>query len=153
MSEALTPAAPRLLPPPRAWRPVSPAAVEPAWLGERPQSLQRGGQYLAYHDGDELVVAPVTQEWTRVGPQPGRRHPLRRPDRLAPSRADRAPAPTASGVLDDRSLNGVFVNGERVEWSTLRDGDEILVGRHELRFIDVVAVARGARLAPRPLPS
>ena len=51
-------------------------------------------------------------------------------------------------VLDDRSLNGVFVNGERVEWSTLRDGDEILVGRHSLRFIDadagVAAAAAGA---------
>jgi pSer/pThr/pTyr-binding forkhead associated (FHA) protein len=40
-------------------------------------------------------------------------------------------------VLDDRSLNGVFVNGERVEWSTLKDGDEILVGRYRLYFLSV----------------
>ena len=40
-------------------------------------------------------------------------------------------------VLDDRSLNGVFVNGQRVEWHALQDGDEILVGRHALRFLDV----------------
>jgi pSer/pThr/pTyr-binding forkhead associated (FHA) protein len=40
-------------------------------------------------------------------------------------------------VLDDRSLNGVFVNGERVEWSPLRDGDEILVGRYRLSFVVV----------------
>ena len=33
-------------------------------------------------------------------------------------------------VLDDRTLNGVFVNGGRVEWSPLPDGDEMLVGRH-----------------------
>ncbi len=39
-------------------------------------------------------------------------------------------------VVDDRSMNGIFVNGERVEWRILRDGDELLVGRHRLIFID-----------------
>jgi pSer/pThr/pTyr-binding forkhead associated (FHA) protein len=43
-------------------------------------------------------------------------------------------------VLDDRSLNGVFVNGERIEWHPLRDGDELVVGRHRLSFVDVPAV-------------
>ena len=41
-------------------------------------------------------------------------------------------------VLDDRSLNGVFVNGERVEWRVLADGDEIVVGRYRLHFLDAV---------------
>jgi pSer/pThr/pTyr-binding forkhead associated (FHA) protein len=35
-------------------------------------------------------------------------------------------------VLDDRSQNGVFVNGAAVEWGTLRDGDRLTVGRYEL---------------------
>jgi pSer/pThr/pTyr-binding forkhead associated (FHA) protein len=39
-------------------------------------------------------------------------------------------------VLDDRSLNGVYVNGRRVEWSPLVDGDEIVVGRHTIHFLD-----------------
>ena len=39
-------------------------------------------------------------------------------------------------VLDDRSLNGVFVNGERVDARTLQDGDELVVGRHRLLFVD-----------------
>ena len=43
-------------------------------------------------------------------------------------------------VLDDRSLNGVFVNGERVDWQLLADGDEILVGRYRLTFLQVSAV-------------
>src|SRR5205823_766216 len=90
-------------------------------------------------DNDDVVVAPLTEEWTRVGrslaadirfddPTVSRRHALivRQPDGVR--------------VLDDRSLNGVFVNGERVEWSMLRDGDEILVGRHELRYLDASAV-------------
>jgi pSer/pThr/pTyr-binding forkhead associated (FHA) protein len=34
----------------------------------------------------------------------------------------------------------VFVNGERVEWSTLADGDEIVIGRHHLHFCDVPKV-------------
>jgi pSer/pThr/pTyr-binding forkhead associated (FHA) protein len=42
-------------------------------------------------------------------------------------------------VLDDRSLNGVFVNGERVEWRVLSDGDEIVVGRYRLHFLEAAA--------------
>jgi len=48
--------------------------------------------------------------------------------------------PDGVRVLDDRSLNGVFVNGERIEWHPLRDGDELVVGRHRLSFVDVPAV-------------
>jgi pSer/pThr/pTyr-binding forkhead associated (FHA) protein len=47
-------------------------------------------------------------------------------------------------VLDDRSLNGVFVNGRRVEWSPLNDGDEIVVGRHTIHFMDTEAPATTA---------
>jgi pSer/pThr/pTyr-binding forkhead associated (FHA) protein len=39
-------------------------------------------------------------------------------------------------VLDDRSLNGVYVNGERVQWSELSDGDEVGIGRYRLHVID-----------------
>jgi pSer/pThr/pTyr-binding forkhead associated (FHA) protein len=35
-------------------------------------------------------------------------------------------------ALDDRSLNGLFVNGERVDWSPLSDGDELEIGRYRL---------------------
>ena len=38
-------------------------------------------------------------------------------------------------VLDDRSLNGVFVNGETVEWGPLRDGDELGIGRYSLYVV------------------
>ena len=82
----------------------------------------------------------LQREWTRIGrslaadirfddPTVSRRHALivRQPDGLR--------------VLDDRSLNGVFVNGERVEWSTLADGDEIVIGRHHLHFVDVPVIS------------
>jgi pSer/pThr/pTyr-binding forkhead associated (FHA) protein len=35
-------------------------------------------------------------------------------------------------VLDDRSLNGVFVNGQLIDWGKLDDGDELTVGRYHL---------------------
>src|SRR5436305_960495 len=108
-----------------------------AWLEDVREALGEPGQYIAYRDGDEEPVTFALQrEWTRIGrslaadirfddPTVSRRHALivRQPDGLR--------------VLDDRSLNGVFVNGERVEWSTLADGDEIVIGRHHLHFVDV----------------
>jgi len=35
----------------------------------------------------------------------------------------------------------VFVNGERVEWRVLSDGDEIVVGRYRLHFLEAVEEA------------
>jgi pSer/pThr/pTyr-binding forkhead associated (FHA) protein len=37
-------------------------------------------------------------------------------------------------ILDDRSLDGVLVNGRRVSEAPLHDGDRITLGRLELRF-------------------
>jgi FHA domain/Zinc-ribbon containing domain len=111
-----------------------------AWVERVRSELSEAGLYLAWEDGDEHCVVPLTGEWTRIGrslaadirfddPTVSRRHALivRGPDGVR--------------VLDDRSLNGVFVNGRRVEWSALEDGDEILVGRHALRFLDVPVVS------------
>jgi predicted RNA-binding Zn-ribbon protein involved in translation (DUF1610 family) len=111
------------------------------WLEELRGGLEQPGQYLAYRSpGGDVRAFPLEREWTRIGrslaadvrfddPTVSRRHALivRQPDGLR--------------VLDDRSLNGVFVNGERVEWSTLADGDEVVIGRHRLHFIDVPIVS------------
>jgi len=116
-------------------------AEDHVWTQEVRDAVDEPGQYLAYRIADDDVkVFPVRREWTRIGrslaadirfddPTVSRRHALivRQPDGLR--------------VLDDRSLNGVFVNGERVEWSTLADGDEIVIGRHHLHFIDVPVVS------------
>ena len=40
-------------------------------------------------------------------------------------------------VLDDRSLNGVHVNGRRVIEAPLRDGDIIVLGRVVIRYREV----------------
>ena len=40
-------------------------------------------------------------------------------------------------LLDDRSLNGIFVNGERVTEAPLKDGDWVGIGRVSLRYVEV----------------
>jgi pSer/pThr/pTyr-binding forkhead associated (FHA) protein len=40
-------------------------------------------------------------------------------------------------ILDDRSSNGTFVNGRRVQQSDLADGDVIVIGRVVLRYLEL----------------
>ena len=109
-------------------------------LAKARELIEQPGEYLSYEENGELRTVALTREWTRIGrslaadvrfddPTVSRRHALivRQPDGVH--------------VLDDRSLNGVFVNGERVEWSTLTDGDEIVIGRHRLYFVELPAVS------------
>jgi len=110
--------------------------------------LERPGEYLLFEEDDEMRCVALTREWTRIGrslaadvrfddPTVSRRHALvvRQADGVR--------------VLDDRSLNGVFVNGERVEWRALTDGDEIVVGRYRLRFVSLAEASD----MPGSLPS
>ena len=114
-----------------------------AWLAEARGLCSAPGQYLAFDRDGRTETVSLEREWTRVGrslaadvrfddPTVSRRHALivRQADGVR--------------VLDDRSLNGVFVNGERVEWSALSDGDEIVVGRYRLTFLDATPQGVGA---------
>ena len=127
---------------PRFNREIDPEPEESqgAWLAQARTSISEPGQYVAFQDAGGSRTVALTREWTRIGrslaadvrfddPTVSRRHALivRQADGVR--------------VLDDRSLNGVFVNGERVEWRTLEDGDEIVVGRYRLHFLDVAAPA------------
>ena len=119
----------------------APAAVErerPAWLQEARDGLTQPGKYLAYEDGRQ-VVTPLNQEWTRIGRSLAADI---RFDDATVSRRHALVVSQAEGVrvLDDRSLNGVYVNGERVEWAPLTDGDEITIGRHSIFFLDTATV-------------
>ena len=107
-----------------------------AVLAEARERIDRPGQFLAYDDGGEVKIVALEREWTRVGrslaadvrfddPTVSRRHALivRQADGVR--------------VLDDRSLNGVFVNGERVGEAALSDGDAIVIGHVSLRYVEV----------------
>lgn len=113
----------------------------PAWVQEARANLTTPGKYLAYEEGTRSVVVPVQREWTRIGRSLAADV---RFDDATVSRRHALIVHQADGtrVLDDRSLNGVYVNGRRVEWSALADGDQIVVGRHTLWFLDNATVGQ-----------
>jgi len=114
----------------------------PDWVAEARDALTTAGDYLVYRDGERLEVIEIQDGWSRLGrslaahvrfddPTVSRRHALiHREDDVV-------------RVLDDRSLNGLFVNGERVEWQSLEDGDELLMGRFHIYFMRLTGA--GAR--------
>jgi predicted nucleic acid-binding Zn-ribbon protein len=105
-------------------------------LAEARERIEEPGEYLCYEERGEVQTVALTREWTRIGrslaadvrlddPTVSRRHALivRHPEGVR--------------LLDDRSLNGVFVNDARVESRILKDGDEIIIGRYRVRMISV----------------
>jgi hypothetical protein len=112
--------------------------------------IEQPGEYLCFDEGGRSHTVALAREWTRIGrslaadvrfddPTVSRRHALivRQPDGVR--------------VLDDRSLNGVFVNGERIEGKLLNDGDEIVVGRYRLNFLVVSPEQFAGTGGSRPL--
>ena len=104
-----------------------------AWLEELRAEIEADSRHLICRtDEGELLDFEIRRGWTRIGrsitadvqlddPSVSRRHALIVSE---PGEALR--------VLDDRSLNGVFVNGAEVEWGKLADGDELAIGRYRL---------------------
>jgi pSer/pThr/pTyr-binding forkhead associated (FHA) protein len=108
-------------------------AASSSWLEEMQSELAPGSRHLVCQTEDgEVIDFEIEEGWTRIGrsvtadirlddPSVSRRHALVVSE---PGEALR--------VLDDRSLNGVFVNGEVVEWGRLDDGDELAIGSFRL---------------------
>ena len=119
----------------------------PAWVTEARGNLTVPGKYLAFEDAGRQSVVPVQREWTRIGRSLAADV---RFDDATVSRRHALIVHQADGtrVLDDRSLNGVYVNGRRVEWSPLKDGDQIVVGRHTLFFLDTATVGQPVAATP-----
>jgi pSer/pThr/pTyr-binding forkhead associated (FHA) protein len=101
------------------------------------QELELKTPLLTGEYGSVRVEAALTGAVTRIGrgvsadvlldhPTVSRRHALvvRREDTLV--------------LLDDRSMNGTWLNGERIAEAVLSDGDVIQLGAVELslRFVD-----------------
>jgi pSer/pThr/pTyr-binding forkhead associated (FHA) protein len=119
---------------------VAPARRErPAWVEDARAGLSEPGKYLVYEESGRHVVVAIAREWTRIGRSMAA--DLRFDDATVSRRhALVVNQPEGVRVLDDRSLNGIYVNGRRVEWSPLSDGDEVLIGRHTLFFLNTVGV-------------
>ncbi len=112
-------------------------------------AIDEPGRYLIFHDAGSVRSVAMPGDSMRIGrslsahlrfedPTVSRRHAVL----VTESEGVR--------VLDDRSLNGVFVNGERTVSRVLVDGDEVVIGRYRLRFADLSGLpadAAGATLA------
>jgi predicted RNA-binding Zn-ribbon protein involved in translation (DUF1610 family) len=105
----------------------------PGWLPAARTMLPGPGRYLTRCDDDEKIeIFTIKPGWMRIGrsatadirlddPSVSRRHALIVSEQ-----------PESLRVLDDRSLNGVFLNGEIIDWGRIGDGDELAIGRYRL---------------------
>ncbi len=113
-----------------------PTAKPAEWLEGVRESISAAGKYLAmFADGRSRVIE-LSDGWSRIGRS--RSADIRLDDPTV-SRRHAVIVKTPEGdlrVLDDRSMNGVCVNGESVDWSPLADGDELQVGRYTLHVIE-----------------
>jgi DNA-directed RNA polymerase subunit RPC12/RpoP len=102
------------------------------WLEEAREQLTEPGYHLALGGEGEVRTFHLEVGWTKIGrceraeiclddPSVSRRHAMIATDE------GRSPR-----ILDDRSLNGLFVNGRKVDWTELSDGDELTIGRYRL---------------------
>ena len=95
--------------------------------------VQVQNRFLVVELGGEEVRVPLTAALTRLGrgvsadvrlddPTVSRRHAI-----IAQREHEAV-------LLDDRSMNGTWLNGERVSESPLADGDVIQLGAVQLRY-------------------
>jgi len=113
-----------------------PTAKPADWLDDVRDSIAEAGKYLAMFADGRTRVIELGDGWSRIGrsrsadirlddPTVSRRHAV----------IVRTPEEDLR-VLDDRSMNGIYVNGEPVDWSPLADGDELQIGRYTLNVIE-----------------
>ena len=110
-------------------------------------AIDEPGRFLIFHDSGSVRTVVMPGDSMRIGRSLSAH--LRFEDPTV-SRRHAVLVTESEGVrlLDDRSLNGVFVNDERIVSQLLADGDEIVIGRYRLRFADRSALTTEAA-APR----
>jgi pSer/pThr/pTyr-binding forkhead associated (FHA) protein len=97
------------------------------------------GRYLAIEDGGEIVLFALGDregQTLRIGRSPAADIVL---DDASVSRRHAVIVHRGGRtmILDDRSLNGVFVNGQRASEAVLSDGDGIVIGHVTARYHEV----------------
>jgi pSer/pThr/pTyr-binding forkhead associated (FHA) protein len=94
------------------------------------------GRYLEIQGPDRTLVIPLSGKSVHIGR--GLTADLHL-DESSVSRRHAILVPQRSGarLLDDRSANGTFVNGRRIQQADLTPGDVIVLGRVVLRYLEV----------------
>jgi Inner membrane component of T3SS, cytoplasmic domain len=94
------------------------------------------GRYMEIQGPDRTLLIPLPGEALHIGR--GLSAGLRLDDSSVSRRhAILVPRRNGARILDDRSSNGTFVNGRRIQQADLSSGDVIVLGRVALRFVEV----------------
>jgi pSer/pThr/pTyr-binding forkhead associated (FHA) protein len=97
------------------------------------------GRYLAADEAGELVLFALGErdgQSLHIGRSPASDIQLEDPS-VSRRHAVIAHRDGRAVLLDDRSLNGIYVNGQRVSEAVLHDGDWIAIGHVSLRYVEV----------------
>jgi hypothetical protein len=103
--------------------------------GGRPLEPVAPGSYVQIQGPDRTLLVELDAEVTHIG------RGLSADLHLADASVSRRHAilvsrPSGHRILDDRSFNGTFVNGRRIEQFDLASGDVIVLGRVVLRYLE-----------------
>jgi FHA domain len=102
----------------------------------RPAEPVEPGRYIEIQGPDRTLLIVLGADVTHIGR--GLTADLHLDDSSVSRRhAVLVPRPSGPRILDDRSSNGTFVNGLRIEQFDLRNGDVIGLGRVVLRYLEV----------------
>jgi DNA-directed RNA polymerase subunit RPC12/RpoP len=107
----------------------------PGWLEEARGRLSGTGFHLAMRERGEVRTFALGEGWSRIGrcetaelclddPTVSRRHAI------VCTETGRNPR-----ILDDRSLNGILVNGRKCDVAELEPGDALTIGRYRLYLL------------------
>ena len=113
-----------------------PTEKSPNWLEQIRDGIEEPGKYMAMFADGRSRVMKLDDGWSRIGRS--RSADIRLDDPTV-SRRHAVVVKTPEGelrVLDDRSMNGIIVNGEAVDWAHLSDGDELQIGRYTLHVVE-----------------
>jgi len=146
---------PQAVPPPSVPTPPPMPATAP---GNLPTQMGPTAQPPSTGDGSNLATsmlkilrpgrsADVPENGIKIGRATD--NDIVVPDVLASRHhATLVPAPDGTAeILDNRSINGTFVNGQRVEAATLRDGDVVTIGNVDLVFSGGTLIRRSETAA------
>jgi DNA-directed RNA polymerase subunit RPC12/RpoP len=114
---------------------VTAAQEPPGWLEDAHELLSAPGYHLAMRERGKIATFALGEGWTRIGrcstadiclddPSVSRRHAM-----ICSEEGQRP------RVLDDRSLNGVLLNGRKVDVAVLNPEDELTIGRYRLYLL------------------
>jgi hypothetical protein len=93
------------------------------------------GRYIEVQGHEQTLLIPLGRDAMRIGR--GLAADLHLDESSVSRRhAILVPRPSGARILDDRSSNGTFVNGRRVQQVDLRSGDVVVIGRVVLRYLE-----------------